>query len=63
MKKTYTEPASLSVRLRTEGMMAASLVVGGETTEGGEEIIETEGGVLSKENGSFDSGIWGNAGE
>lgn len=56
-------PASLSVRLSAEGMMATSLVIGGETTEGGEEIIETEGGVLSNENGGFDTGLWGNAGE
>ncbi len=56
-------PASLSVRLSAEGMMATSLVIGGETTEGSEEIIESEGGVLSNENGGFDSGIWGSAGE
>ena len=63
MKKTYTMPASLSVRLSAEGMMATSLVIGGETTEGTEEIIENESGVLSNENGGFDSGLWGNAGE
>ncbi len=63
MKTTYTCPRSLSLRLRTEGMMAASLSVGGTTSSGTEEIVETEGGVLSNERSSFDTHYWDGAEE
>ncbi len=59
MKTAYTSPASLSVRLRAEGMMAASLSIGGEKADGtGEEIIETENGVLSNGSGNISSDFW-----
>ncbi len=63
MKTTYTSPQSLALRLRAEGMMAASLSIGGTTSSGSEEIIETEGGVLSNESGSLGTQYWGGAEE
>ncbi len=59
MKTAYTSPASLSVRLRAEGMMAASLSIGGQKADGsGEEMIDTESGVYSNKSGNTSSDYW-----
>ncbi len=60
MKAKYQTPASTSVRLRTEGMMAESLTVGGSTdaTTGEEKKVGTESEVLSNERKSSSSGVW-----
>ncbi len=59
-KAIYQSPASLPVRLRTEGMMAASLPIGGSTDEttGEEKKVGTESAVLSNDRKNSSSGVW-----
>ncbi len=63
MKKTYHAPASTAVTLRTEGLMATSLNIGGGSSsgEGGTTTkVEGENQVLSGEGNGASSGIWSN---
>ena len=60
MKAIYNSPASTSVRLRTEGMMAASLEVGGSTDEetGEANRVNTETQILSNDRKNSSGGVW-----
>ncbi len=59
MKAEYQSPASLPVRLRTEGMMAASLTIGGSTDESGNTgTVKTETQILSNDRKNSSSGVW-----
>ena len=60
MKAIYNSPASTAVRLRTEGMMATSLEVGGSTDEttGETNRVNTENQVLSNDRKNSSGGVW-----
>ncbi len=60
MKAIYNSPASTSVRLRTEGMMASSLTIGGseDETTGETNKVSTETQVLSNDRKNSSSGVW-----
>lgn len=60
MKAIYKSPASTAVRLRTEGMMAQSLQIGGSTdeTSGETNKVNTETQVLSNDRKNSSSGVW-----
>lgn len=59
MKTKYKSPASFALRLRTEGMMAASLHIGGsEDGEGNTNRVNGEGQVLSTDRKNSSSGVW-----
>ncbi len=50
MKTTYTSPRSVSLRLHTEGMMAASAI---------NEVSHQKQLSDEREDGSWNSDIWG----
>ncbi len=52
MKKAYIAPEAVSVSLRAEGMMAASLDIKVDGTDTGSTDF-------SEEKSGWDSGIWG----
>lgn len=56
MKKAYIAPEAVSVRLRAEGMMAASLDIKVDGTDTGSTDF-------SEEKSGWDSGIWGGESE
>ncbi len=59
-KEKYQSPESTTLRLRTEGMMATSIDIGGSTdaTTGEEKKVGTESEVLSNERKNSSSGVW-----
>ena len=60
MKAIYNSPASTSVRLRTEGMMAMSMHIGGseDETTGETNHVHTETQILSNDRKNSSSGVW-----
>ena len=50
----------MAVRLRTEGMMASSLTIGGseDETTGETNRVNTENQVLSNDRKNSSSGVW-----
>ncbi len=60
MKAAYKSPASVALRLNTEGMMAISRNIGGNTG-GGDKRIDGDTQVLSGEGNGSSTVIWNNA--
>ncbi len=60
MKAIYNTPASTAVRLRTEGIMAASMHIGGSTDEttGEASRVNGENQVLSNDRKNSSGGVW-----
>lgn len=64
MKTAYTSPASLSLRLSTEGMMALSRIDG--SSEGGTTITDKEeflSGDIQDGGAGTSSAIWDTTGD
>ena len=57
MKAAYKSPASVALRLSTEGMMAISRNIGGNTG-GGDKRIDGDTQVLSGEGNGSSTVIW-----
>lgn len=53
MKKTYTTPSVTTISMDLEGVIAASLQIGGSGNK-----VSDENQVLSVDNGGWDSSNW-----
>lgn len=62
MKKTYINPQAIVLELSAEGMMAASIAIGGTDNSGTTEKVKEEVQVLSNRHG-WDSSNWTETGD